>query len=131
MTIGPSKKTSFVVLGNNAGPRKLETIRDNNIKTINEDGLFQLIRTLPANGGDSKAAAAAQTKREADEKKVMELAKEMAKVMDSPKGKEKARDTPPALASQLWTVKYAPTTMTQICGNKGQVEKLQRWLCNW
>ncbi|PUU73821.1 replication factor RFC1 C terminal domain-domain-containing protein [Tuber borchii] len=66
--------------GGDAGPKKVETIRKLKIKTINEDGLFQLISALPANGGD---------------------------------------------------VKYAPSLLTQICGNKGQVEKLGRWLKNW
>ena len=33
--------------------------------------------------------------------------------------------------SQLWTEKYAPTTMKDIIGNKGLVEKLQRWLRDW
>ena len=134
VTTAPSKKTSFVVLGTGAGPKKLETIKLNNIKTIDEDGLFQLIRTLPANGGDSKVAMAAEAKRAAEEKKIMELAKEMARTMTPlSKGKAKEGDitTEAAADNQLWTVKYAPTTTMQICGNKTQVEKLQRWLKNW
>ena len=137
VTGAPSKKTSFVVLGNDAGPSKLAIIRTNNLKTINEDGLYQLIRTLPANGGDSKLAQAAETKRLAEEKKVMELAKEMARTMipsskETGKGKVKeAGKVETSLDTQLWTVKYAPTSITHICGNKGQVEKLQRWLRNW
>lgn len=135
-TTAPSKKTNFVVLGRDAGPKKLETIRQNNIKTIDEDGLYQLIRTLPANGGDSKAATAAEAKRAAEEKKVIQLAKEMERTMTPlSKGEGKGPDKKlPAFASpdgQLWTVKYAPTSMMQICGNKTQVDKLQNWLRNW
>lgn len=33
--------------------------------------------------------------------------------------------------SQLWTVRYAPKTLKEICGNKGQIEKLQQWLEDW
>jgi replication factor C subunit 1 len=33
--------------------------------------------------------------------------------------------------NQLWTTKYAPTTMNHICGNKSQVEKIQNWLKGW
>lgn len=134
VTIAPSKKTSFVVLGSNAGPKKLETIKQNNIKTIDEDGLYQLIRTLPANGGDSKAAVAAEAKRAAEEKKMMELAKEMAKTMTPPskeKGKDANKKDAAVADNQLWTVKYAPTSMAHICGNKTQVDKLQNWLKNW
>lgn len=34
-------------------------------------------------------------------------------------------------SSQLWTTKYAPTGMSQICGNQGQVAKIQSWLKGW
>ncbi|KAF8420140.1 replication factor RFC1 C terminal domain-containing protein [Tirmania nivea] len=135
-TIAPSKKTSFVVLGKDAGPKKLETIRQNNIKTIDEDGLYHLIRTLPANGGDSKAAVAAEAKRAAEEKKIIQLAKEMERTM-TPLSKGKGKETdnkqpaPVSLDGQLWTVKYAPVSMAQICGNKTQIDKLQNWLRNW
>lgn len=33
--------------------------------------------------------------------------------------------------SQLWTQKYAPQNLKEICGNKGLVEKLNNWLANW
>ncbi|KAI5791607.1 chromosome transmission fidelity factor [Peziza echinospora] len=146
VTGAPSKKTSFVVLGHDAGPSKLRTIEANNLKTINEDGLFYLISTLPANGGDSQAAAAAEAKRAADDKKILELAKEMERTMDPPsKGKEKEKAAATAgksgatvekkdgqvIDNRLWTVKYAPSSMSQICGNKAQVDRLQKWLSNW
>jgi replication factor C subunit 1 len=34
-------------------------------------------------------------------------------------------------SSQLWTTRYAPQNIKEICGNKGQVEKLQEWLKDW
>jgi replication factor C subunit 1 len=34
-------------------------------------------------------------------------------------------------SSQLWTTRYAPQRLKDICGNKGQVEKLQQWLHDW
>ncbi|KAF8192700.1 DNA polymerase III, clamp loader complex, gamma/delta/delta subunit [Mycena galopus ATCC 62051] len=34
-------------------------------------------------------------------------------------------------SSQLWTTRYAPQNIKEICGNKGQVEKLQQWLKDW
>lgn len=126
ITGGPSKKTSYVVLGADAGPRKLEIIKMNNLKTIGEEGLFQLIRTLPANGGDHAGAKANEAKKAEQEKKIREMAKNMDKETKS-KGKEAAQKE----ADQLWTVKYAPTQIAQICGNKGQVQKLQLWLRNW
>ncbi|KAI9770767.1 MAG: hypothetical protein M1840_003017 [Geoglossum simile] len=138
VTGAPSSKTSFVILGNDAGPKKLEVIRKNNIKTINEDGLFEMIRKLPANGGDGKAAQANEIKKKKEEMKVREMAAEIdmeERRLGVSSGniarKGSATGGKPANDSRLWTVKYAPTSMNQICGNKGQVEKLQRWLRSW
>ena len=35
------------------------------------------------------------------------------------------------VSTQLWTTRYAPQSLREICGNKGQVEKLQNWLNSW
>ena len=146
-----SSKTDFVVLGSDAGPKKLEVIRDNKLKTIDENGLFDLIRKMPANGGSGKAAEAFKAKKakedanvkkmaeemEAEEKKLAKEAKAKAAAASTIKGDAKApssksapgsKNAAPAVDSRLWTTKYAPTTISQICGNKTQVEKLQRWL---
>ncbi|KAL4893074.1 hypothetical protein BDV59DRAFT_202058 [Aspergillus ambiguus] len=136
VTGAPSSKTSYVVLGQDAGPSKLATIRRHGLKTINEEGLFELIRRLPANGGDGKAAGKYEAKRKAEEEKIREMAAEMEK---EEKRKAKAessnKSTQEKAAAQvddrLWTTKYAPTSMSMICGNKGAVEKLQGWLRNW
>jgi replication factor C subunit 1 len=31
----------------------------------------------------------------------------------------------------LWTVKYAPQNLKELCGNSGMVEKLRQWLEAW
>lgn len=152
VTTGPSSKTSYVVLGNEAGPKKLETIAKLNLKTIGEDGLCELIRKLPANGGDSKAAEKHAEKKEKEEKAIREAAAEMERAdREAAKAKAKAkaaaslerggRGVAPPVApqqsqgkpveSRLWTDKYAPSTISTVCGNKGQVEKLQNWLRKW
>ncbi|KAL9038003.1 MAG: hypothetical protein Q9214_005455, partial [Letrouitia sp. 1 TL-2023] len=149
VTTGPSSKTSYVVLGTDAGPKKLETIEKFKLKTINEVGLFELIRKLPANGGDSKAATKFEEKRKQEEMKTRELAAEMeeqdrkaANIADPTKDGANGRFgvAPPNASSsshlprkdsRLWTVKYAPTATSMICGNKTQVEKLQTWLRGW
>ena len=155
----PSRKTSFVVLGEDAGPKKLQVIADFKLRVINEEGLFELIRKLPANGGDSAAAAKNDEKRKKEEQEIKKAALQMdleekARLAalaknkkpelgtSSPakakadrlsngnaasKPKQKAPETP-AVDTRLWTVRYAPTQLAQICGNKGQVEKMQRWL---
>lgn len=148
VTGAPSSKTSYVVLGSEAGPSKLRKIADLKIKTIDEDGLFALIRAtsehLQKAGGTSVAAKAALKKQKDLEEKMKQRA-----IEDEKEEKQKAEEAriaaekaaavrglaPPVIkdpaTSQLWTTKYAPTTMSQICGNKGQVEKVQNWLKAW
>lgn len=143
ITGAPSKKTSFVVLGADAGPKKLETIQQFGLKTINEDGLFELIRKLPAHGGDGKAGQQYEAKQKQEEAKVEKAAADMVKQerAEAKKGTNTTASSQHALKgdingsttsdSRLWTVKYAPTATSMICGNKGQVEKLQAWLRAW
>ena len=136
----PSSKTSYVVLGNDAGPKKLETISKCKLKTINEEGLFALIKMMPANGGSGAAAAKASEKRGAEDKKAEKTAREMDNEMAEAEqkrtaralGKEQVNDGKgPQVESRLWTVKHAPYQLNHICGNKAQVERLQRWLRDW
>jgi replication factor C subunit 1 len=132
VTGAPSSKTSYVVLGSDAGPKKIETIKKNNIRTISEDGLFQLIRSLPAHGGTGKAGQEAAKKKELEEKKIQEMAKEMEAQVKQQQAKTQAiNGGSTAIESQLWTEKYAPVQIKEVIGNKGLVEKLQRWLRDW
>ncbi|KAL2675008.1 hypothetical protein Neosp_011188 [[Neocosmospora] mangrovei] len=141
----PSSKTSFVVLGEDAGPSKLAKIKSHGIKTIDENGLFDLIRKLPAYGGSGKGAQKAQEKKKIEEEKVKKQVAEMeaeekARKAEAAKAAKKAAAAggpaagkAPAAAPpvQLLTSKYAPTQLSHICGNKAQVEKIQNWLRNW
>ncbi|KAI5863476.1 replication factor RFC1 C terminal domain-containing protein [Durotheca rogersii] len=145
VTGAPSSKTSYVVLGEDAGPSKLAKIRQLGLKTINEEGLFELVRRLPAGGGSGKGAEKVREKRRLEEEKAKQQAAEMEREEKARKAEaEKARraaaatrgSSGPAPAapiplSQLWTVKYAPTQANHICGNKAAVEKIQTWLKNW
>jgi replication factor C subunit 1 len=143
VTGAPSSKTDFVVLGDDAGPSKLKKIKDHGIKTIDEEGLFFLIKTMPAHGGSGKGAEKAKQKHEEEAKKVREEAarmekEEQARKAEAEKAAKKAAaargaapPVPPQVLSQLWTTKYAPTQLNQICGNKANVERIQGWLHNW
>ena len=139
----PSSKTSFVVLGDDAGPSKLAKIKAHGIKTIDENGLFDLIRKLPAYGGGGKGAQKAQEKKKADEEKIkqqiaeMEAEEQAKRAADAKAAKKavaaggQAPPKPVEAVAQLLTSKYAPTQLSHICGNKAQVEKIQNWLRNW
>ncbi|EPY53633.1 DNA replication factor C complex subunit Rfc1 [Schizosaccharomyces cryophilus OY26] len=122
VTGSPSNKTDFILLGENAGPRKVETIKQHKIPAINEDGLFYLLKNLPPLGGSGAAAQAAQVKREQEDLKIRETAARLAPEPTSQKLQHN---------NQLWTTKYAPASLKDICGNKGVVLKLQKWLQDW
>lgn len=62
-----------MVLGENAGPSKLQKIKDLGIKTLDEDGLLALIGSRGGAELDEKAIKA----REKEEKKIADQAKEM------------------------------------------------------
>ncbi|KAE8445468.1 hypothetical protein EG329_013358 [Mollisiaceae sp. DMI_Dod_QoI] len=149
VTGAPSSKTTAVVLGSDAGPSKLRKIAELNIRTINEDGLFAMISQLPANGGDGKAAEKNLEKKRIEMEKIEKEAEEMEreekrKTAEAEKAEKEARKQATlngtsapapirkvAPTAQLWTTKYAPTSINQICGNKGAVEKIQSWLKGW
>ncbi|KAF8122796.1 replication factor RFC1 C terminal domain-containing protein [Boletus edulis] len=137
VTLQPSSKTSYVVLGDNAGPSKLAAIKKHGIKTLSEDEFLALIGTRVGPGGPGGLPLDDKTRKKIEnETKAIKAA---AKALET-REKEEAREakgkvggsgTKPDLASQLWTTRYAPQTIKEVCGNKGQVDKLQQWLHDW
>ncbi|PVH18800.1 hypothetical protein CXQ85_001089 [Candidozyma haemuli] len=144
-----SKKTTLVVIGEEAGPSKVKKIKELGIKAISEEGFIELLNKMPAEGGSGADAQAAKIKREEEERKLAEEAAEAERkekadeerrrkqAAEQAKKADSSGRAPPSPkreipnSEKLWTVKYAPTNMSQICGNKGQVKKLHDWLANW
>ena len=73
VTTAVSSKTSYVVLGLDAGPKKLEMIKKNKIKTLTEDDFLNLIATRGSEDLDDKYLK----KQKDEEKKIKETAKAM------------------------------------------------------
>jgi len=117
VTSAPSSKTSYVVLGENAGAKKLETIKKNRLKTLDEDGFLNLI----AERGERELDAKTKAKLQEEERKIQAAAKAMEPAGGKGEGPE----------GQLWTDKYAPRQLKDLVGNKTHVEKLQAWLRDW
>ncbi|TIA86680.1 hypothetical protein E3P99_03598 [Wallemia hederae] len=131
VTAAPSGRTSYVVLGREPGPKKLQMVKDKNLKTLNEDEFCELI----ANSKPSEDPTYLN-KVKKEEAKIKKDAEEMEAIEQERKSKAKVSAKAPtsndrSSQSQLWTVKYAPTQLKDICGNKGQVEKISNWLKNW
>lgn len=145
-----SKKTSLVVIGSDAGPSKVKKIREFKIKAIDEAGFIQLLSSMPADGGSGEAAVKAKEKREQEERKIIEEAERAEKEERNEEERKRRRaqatasqsvsngisQIPPATQDvpakdRLWTDKHAPKDFNQLCGNKGQVQKLRNWLEHW
>lgn len=134
----PSSKTDFVILGDNAGPSKIRAIQKNNLKTLNEDEFLNLVGTrVGPSGQGGKLDEKIKKKMEKEAQAIRDAAKEMEErekkevktaKKEAKQGKVKKEI---GLESKLWTDRYAPKTLKEVCGNKSQVEKLQKWLHDW
>ncbi|KAJ1308850.1 hypothetical protein OPQ81_004538 [Rhizoctonia solani] len=128
-----SGKTSYVVVGEGAGPGKMKKVAALGIKTLDEDGFLNLIGTR-----EGKLDAKAQEKQKQEEEKIKQAAQDMerrereaAKEAKKAQSASGARPAPPPPTAQLWTTKYAPQNLKEICGNKALIDKLQLWLHEW
>lgn len=165
VTGAPSSKTSFVVVGENAGPSKVDKIKKLGVKTLDEDGFFDLIRNRC---GPSECSLCACThsltaclttpenptrETKSTSRSKLSNTKKSSRLPKSWVPKQAPRKPDPLLLpqnhsvrsllslpvrrvlseqkAQLWTVKYAPQSLKDICGNKTQVEKLKTWLEAW
>ncbi|KAG2121607.1 replication factor RFC1 C terminal domain-containing protein [Suillus clintonianus] len=131
VVLQPSSRTSFVVLGENAGPSKLNAINKHRLKTLSEDEFLNLIATREGPGGgelDEKT----KKKVAKEQETIKQAAKELERrEKQASKDADKFGSSKTDVSSQLWTTRYAPQSLKEICGNKGQVEKLQLWLHDW
>ncbi|ELU45674.1 purine nucleotide binding protein [Rhizoctonia solani AG-1 IA] len=145
-----SSKTSFVVIGEGAGPGKMKKVTSLGIKTLDEDGFLNLIGTR-----EGKLDAKAQEKQKQEEEKIKQAARDMERrereaAKEAKKGQSAGTarsvflfqrlpiklnlypsSAPAPPTAQLWTTKYAPQSLKDVCGNKALVDKLQLWLHEW
>ena len=129
VVLQPSSKTDYVVLGDNAGPSKIAAIKKHGINTLNEDEFLNLIATRKGLG-NGKIDEKTKKKMEKEKEEIRKAAKEMEKREQKAHSSTCTGKTVDP-STQLWTVRYAPQNLKEICGNKAQVDKLQQWLLDW
>lgn len=151
VTTSLSGKTSYIIIGRDAGESKLKKAISLKTAQLDEDGLFDLIQTKP--GKKSKYLINAEKAiKEETYNKNDEVKKEKSK-MDSLPSKtfEKSQKPAPSVLissdsptktkesknggeSLLWVDKYKPKSLKQIIGQSGDksnAKKLMAWLQNW
>ena len=118
----PSKKTNYVVVGENPGPSKMDKVAALGLNTITEDGFLDLLRASVSN----IVPEAVTVEKEPDHS----IAKKLPSKTKNPK-KGKSSNDSNQLGSDMWTVKYAPKSHSDLIGNPGIYEKLSKWLQSW
>ncbi|KAG0015396.1 hypothetical protein BGZ81_011702 [Podila clonocystis] len=145
VTGSPSGKTNFLVVGEEAGQSKIEKAKKLKIKTIDEDEFLDLIRNSPAKTEDGKelpTSTKASTKSSSSSSAKVKKEEPQPSAAPSPPVK-KASSAPSRSSStsslndsgvvqtDLWTTKYSPKQMKDLCGNNAAVLRLQKWLDAW
>lgn len=126
VTSAPSGRTDYVVVGEGAGAAKLEKVKALGIKTLDEDGLFVLIKA-------SKGVVPPEPEKDSPTTRPAKASKVSSPKKPAPPKKLPSVTTPrpEAAASGLWTDKYAPRSEEELIGNHSHYERLLEWLRNW
>jgi len=126
VTGGVSGRTSYLVAGKDAGAKKMKLAKDKGSKIIDEDGLFELVR--------SRTSKKANT----DPKKQMPAEKRTPAISVST-FKDVAYSAPTTSKSsdqnsgdgKLWVDKHRPMCTKHLIGNNSNIKKLKDFLVDW
>ncbi|XP_013790189.1 replication factor C subunit 1-like, partial [Limulus polyphemus] len=150
LTQSVSKKTSYLLIGRDAGPAKLEKAENLGTKQINEDEFLELIKTLPGqktlkspvkHSRTPVKSSLKDTSRNLESAGNPEMRKRKSEEHysppDQPCKKYKQEETVDKIKGEdhkMWVDKHKPTSTKQIIGQQGEksnVKKLTKWLMNW
>ena len=138
VTTAPSGKTDFVIVGEGAGQSKLEKIEKLNLKTLDEDGLFDLIRKksmgkIPTANPIKAQELVLKSVTAETNSKISEFGSNNKSLPSQPtRLSSSVSETVNApTTTDLWTVKWAPKKPEELIGNHSVYEKLKSWLGEW
>ena len=136
VTVAVSGRTDFLLAGQDAGPGKLEKAKTvAGLKVIDEDGLFDLIRTRSGHslsGKGAVAASKAKGKPTTGDIAAQNVSATVSAATD--KGKERLRvhgKMAERAEDMLWVDKHRPMALKDIIGNPSLVARLGAWLKAW
>jgi replication factor C subunit 1 len=121
-----TKNCTHAVVGMGAGAKKLEKIKARkDITMIDEDGLFNLIRTSPGKKLDKTTIKklAASRKTSGPPTPSAPIKESQASTVSLPPEHEQD--------AQMWVDKYKPRSTRELIGNPGPINKLTEWLKAW
>ncbi|CAG8489216.1 12876_t:CDS:10 [Ambispora leptoticha] len=126
VTTAPSSRTTYLVVGDDPGPKKVEKAKELGISTLNEEEFFDLIKSIEK----KKAESTANDNEEETEDKSFNNETMIASPSSST-NESGVISSPSIVESKLWVDKYKPKTLAELCGNKIPIEKLQKFLRDW
>jgi replication factor C subunit 1 len=134
VTGAPSKKTSYMVVGQDPGPSKMEKAKNLGIKILDEDQFYELINATADQSSTSIVSSPKKTLA-SDESEKSQKAEAIVSHNRKDKGKGRLEEQKPSLSrpisNELWTEKYKPQKYDEVIGNKALIEKLAKWLKSW
>lgn len=130
--------------GSDPGPAKVKKAKDLGIKTLDEDGFYELVNSFGPTGTDSERSII-ETKKVIEDKvppkqPPVVVSQVLSKSSNPTISKGKASADSPSFSSNiskqptsslLWTDKYKPKSYDEVIGNGSLVAKLAEWLKNW
>ncbi|CAH3195468.1 unnamed protein product, partial [Porites evermanni] len=145
-----SKKTSYLVVGRDAGESKISKAKQVGTTQLDEDGLFELVKTRPGKKISYEPPSVEKKPKKRAKAEVVESTETLSQgkdpselessQMSQQSTSSPATQTPsgsPSLngePSLMWVDKYRPRTVKQIIGQQGEksnMRKLMNWLRDW
>ena len=119
-----AKKCTHALVGSEPGESKIKKIEEAKLTVVDEDGLFELIRTLP----EKKLSQKYKEKMEKVQKTKTEGKEQPAAVVAAIRSVAANED---AEKKEMWTSKYAPQESNKLLANPGPINKVRLWLARW
>ena len=127
VTSAVSHRTSYLVVGEGAGDSKTAKAKEWGLGVLDEDGLFDLIRSKSSTTPATKPKVESPKKQTAIHKK-RTLEEDDEDIYDE---KEKAPVGSIFTSPELITTKYAPKGEADLIGNATPFRNLVDWLSSW
>lgn len=139
-TTAPSRRTSFVVVGQDPGASKLEKAKEYQLQVLTEEQFYKLVESLPPrteSGLEMTMEQIHQHKQLEEKQKQKQVTKEANRIAASASldvfspAPQFSTHSKPEETSNIWTVKYAPQKPSDIIGNHANIDRLSQWLRGW
>eukprot|EP00126_Sphaerothecum_destruens_P004665 Sdes_comp18309_c0_seq1m8020 len=148
-TSSVSRNTSYVVVGRDAGAKKLELIAKHGTKQLSEEEFYSFIESRPAKVSKYETSLPATTptvssvqretdskaffvRPEDDKKDGVKQGNSMASSSASfPLPKSALKSSVGPVETELFVDKYRPKSLDDLIGNKAVILRLKKWLQSW